>query len=170
MYRDNPVLVAFLDYWNRKRGDRMMPARADIDPTEIPKLLPHIMITDVIDGGARFRYRLFGTALVEGYGRDATGRYVDEMLAPERVTALHAFYQTMCKTRRPYYVRTHYPTASNFNLVSNRIVAPLSSDGTTIDKMITALTFDYRAELPRPIVMAIESADAVDVVNEVEGI
>ena len=40
----DPYLRDLYDYWNRVRGDRPMPKRADIDPTAIPKLLPHIMI------------------------------------------------------------------------------------------------------------------------------
>ena len=44
-------------YWQRKAATRAMPCRADIDPTEIPKLLPDVMLVDVLPGG-RYRYRL----------------------------------------------------------------------------------------------------------------
>lgn len=62
-------LVAYSD---KKRGDRFAPRRSDIDPTEIPRHLPHIHMMDVLDGGADFRYRLIGTAIVQGLGRDNT--------------------------------------------------------------------------------------------------
>ncbi len=56
----------------------MMPRRRDIDPTEIPRLLPNLQITELIDGGARIRYRLTGTAIVNAYGADLTGKYFQE--------------------------------------------------------------------------------------------
>ena len=43
-------LRALYEYWMEKRGDRAMPARADIDPTEIPDLLPIVGLADVIEG------------------------------------------------------------------------------------------------------------------------
>lgn len=46
--------------WHRRRGDRKMPRRADIDPTEITTVLPHLRLIDVLEGGARYRYRLVG--------------------------------------------------------------------------------------------------------------
>ena len=75
-YRDDPILGPALAYWIDKRGSRLLPSRRDIDPVEIPpKILPHLQIIDVVDGGARFRYRLIGTATVDAYGEDFTGRY-----------------------------------------------------------------------------------------------
>ena len=33
------IIAPALAYWDRVRGDRAMPARADINPAEIPQLL-----------------------------------------------------------------------------------------------------------------------------------
>src|SRR5690606_40981648 len=44
-----------------KRGDRIMPARADMDPLELRDYLGWIVIVDVLDGGSDFYYRLVGT-------------------------------------------------------------------------------------------------------------
>src|ERR1051325_6866611 len=67
-YQSDPVLGPVLRYWFDKRGARLMPSRRDIDPVEIePRLLPNLQITELVDGGARFRYRLAGTAIVEAY-------------------------------------------------------------------------------------------------------
>ena len=73
-------LRALFGYWREKRGDGTMPARADLDPLEIPTLLPIVGLVDVLDGGARFRYRLVGTEIVDVDGHDATGRFLDEVL------------------------------------------------------------------------------------------
>ena len=76
----DPRLKRLLDYWEGKRGDRAMPARADIDPTTLGKdLLPWIALTEVIDGGARFRFRLCGTGLAGIACHYLTVRYIDQL-------------------------------------------------------------------------------------------
>ena len=67
------------EYWRRKAGARQLPSRLDIDPVEIPRLLPHIMLVDVM-GADLYRYRLIGTEIATAMGVNATGRLVHEML------------------------------------------------------------------------------------------
>src|SRR5437764_15141316 len=66
-------------YWRDKAGERSLPARADLDPIEIPLLLPHVMLVDVLPSG-RYRYRLIGTENARAHGINATGRHLDEVL------------------------------------------------------------------------------------------
>lgn len=65
-------------YWNRKRGDRPMPARSDIEPYEITRFLPGIVLVDVKRDPLDFVYRLVGTREVEARGNDPTGRRVGD--------------------------------------------------------------------------------------------
>lgn len=66
------------EYWHQKRGSRAMPDRSDILPGEIVSLLPHIIISDVIDEGRDYRVRIFGTALVNLVGEERTGMLFSE--------------------------------------------------------------------------------------------
>jgi hypothetical protein len=61
-------------YWLAKRAGCRMPARRDLDPCDIPKLLPYVMIVEKVDD--RFRWRLVGTAVAQEAGRDLTGSIV----------------------------------------------------------------------------------------------
>jgi hypothetical protein len=51
---------AMYDYWLARRGGRAMPARADLEPVEIKKLLPMLVLVDVMADARRFVYRLVG--------------------------------------------------------------------------------------------------------------
>ncbi len=147
MYQDVPLLAVFVDYWNSKRRGRAMPARADIDPTEIPKLLPTMTLIDVVDGGARFRYRLVGTGLVEGYGIESTGRFVEEVIRdPATCAEFIALYRSVCNRKRPVFVRNRFPTKGGYSVASSRVLAPLSRDGETVDMLATVLVFDNRTD------------------------
>ena len=68
-----------LDYWRLKSAGKPMPRRSDIDPLDIPKLLPHVMVVEALPSG-RYRYRLIGTENADAQGVYATGRYLDEVL------------------------------------------------------------------------------------------
>src|SRR3546814_19599704 len=75
-------LQRLFDYWDRIRGERAMPSRVDIDPTDIPDLLPDVALFDVEWEPLALRYRLVGTAVVtsrEGMPpRDPPGRRSEE--------------------------------------------------------------------------------------------
>ena len=69
-------LARLYRYWWQKRGSRVAPNRADLNPAEIPDLLPILNLIDVAWRPLAFRHRLVGTELVERLGRDATGKAV----------------------------------------------------------------------------------------------
>ncbi len=60
-------------YWDGKRNGRLMPSRADLDPVDIPKLLPDICLVDVVPDARKYVYRLIGTNECAMRGRDPTG-------------------------------------------------------------------------------------------------
>jgi hypothetical protein len=159
-YRDSAILAAFVDYWNAKRGDREMPGRQHIDPGEIPQLLPHLTLIDVVDGGARFRYRLMGTVIVDAFARNNTGRHVDEIDAPPFVRdGLRVQYGAVLRKRRPIYLRNIFALASGRKAVMPRVLAPLARDGRSIDMIIAAMVVEY-GSAPRETIALGEGSEA----------
>jgi hypothetical protein len=143
-YRNDPVLGPVLAYWLRARGSRSMPSKRDIDATGFPpKVLPYLQIVDVIDGGARFRFRLVGTALVEAYGEEFTGKCADELFPDDRLRFVMKMYEGVCKLKMPHFSRTRYYTNKNIDLFSNRIYMPLSNDGINVHHILAVLRFDF---------------------------
>jgi hypothetical protein len=90
-------------YWRSKAAGRVLPRRADIDPTEIPKLLPDVMLVErLIDG--RYRYRLIGTENADAHGFNATGRYLDEVLpGPHYAAHVLGLYDECMRNQRALY-------------------------------------------------------------------
>lgn len=143
-YRGHPILEPALAYWLQKRAARAMPRKGDIDPTEIaPRLLPHLQIIDVIGGGQRFHYRLIGTALVDAYGKDYTGLYVDEMVSGDRLDFILRGYRRVCELRAPVFCHNRYLTVRSTDLFATRVYMPLSEDGGTVQFILGALSFTF---------------------------
>ena len=71
---EHPIVEKVYAYWQKQAGDRAMPFFGDIDPIDIPALMPHITIGEIIDQeDMTIRIRLFGTALAQVTGDDRTG-------------------------------------------------------------------------------------------------
>lgn len=142
--RSDPVLGPALAYWERKRGGRIMPSRRDIDATEIPpSLLPLLQITERAKGSRRIRFRLVGTAIVEAYGADLTGKYMDEVYSEARMRYVEANYNAVCQSQRPVVVINRYHSSRPVELVSHRLVMPLSDDGVAVNHFLTAVRFEH---------------------------
>ena len=75
----SPLVLDMRSYWLGKCGTRALPTPADIDPTEIPNLLPSIVMAEYAGDPARVRYRLVGTLQVFQNGLDFTGLTLDEL-------------------------------------------------------------------------------------------
>jgi len=56
-----------------------MPSRADIDPADLKRILPNILLAKIDRESRRVRYTLVGTRCVAHAGMDYTGHYLDEI-------------------------------------------------------------------------------------------
>ncbi|MGE5147400.1 MAG: PAS domain-containing protein [Candidatus Eiseniibacteriota bacterium] len=129
-------------YWLDKKGQRRAPARADLDPIEIPALMPHLLLLDVESSPRRFRFRLVGTAIVNGLGRDLTGRYLDELKMNKVQRAMFAEYQRVADTAEAACTTWEYTRDDGRHVRLERLVLPLSGDGSVIDMLLVGIVFD----------------------------
>ena len=120
-------------YWLSKCDQRPMPSRADLDPTEIPDLLPHVTLVDVVPDARRFIYRLVGTAEVDARGRDPTGMSVAEAYFGPTPESAVDNYVRVRETRQPFFERADYTTPNGRYVDEEALFLPLSSDGATVD-------------------------------------
>ena len=133
-------LLALYRYWESKRGDRAMPARGDIDPLEIPNLLPMILLIDVTETGD-YRYRLVGTEIVNNFGTNSTGKTFTEALPEGPYTEyITGLVRDVVSTGRPLYSEGAFMAKGRIDRQVRRLVLPLSDDGHTVDKLLGGQT------------------------------
>ena len=139
-----PVLCDLFTYWNRIRGDRAMPARRDLDPLDIPALLPWVLLTDVRRDPLDFRYRLIGTAVAERSRRDYTGRHFSELPHTRPDSIVWQVRAAVVETRRPQWALAPYTgTTQGLNVKSvSGIYLPLSADGETVDMILSGAAYE----------------------------
>jgi hypothetical protein len=112
-----------------------MPSRADIDPTEIPFLLPYISLVDRLDG--QFRYRLSGTAIAQQFGQEMTGKPVGfYVMPPEHAVAQRRLYERIFATGEALFVSAEYKTQLGTVHDVSRVMLPLAADGINVNMTI----------------------------------
>jgi hypothetical protein len=132
-------------YWLAKSAGRRMPSRADIDPIEIPRLLPDVMLVERHDDG-RYRYRLIGTENTIAHGLNATGRYLDEVLpGPDYAAHVLALYDECVRERRPLYTECLFfaPGRQEPERHTKVLFLPLSPDGDRVNMIFVVQVFFY---------------------------
>jgi hypothetical protein len=129
-------------YWLAKRGQRRMPSRWDIEPTEIPRLLRNLMLVDVFYNPIRFRYRLIGTNVVDATGENRTGKCFDSVDFFAANPIVREQYATVVSTGEPVHsLEPFYRLDTRREYEVERLLLPLSSDGVTVDMILVYFHF-----------------------------
>lgn len=129
------------EYWDDKRGDRVMPRRSEVDPAEIPALLPHIMLVDTAAALKDFRYRLFGTSVCQGFGYDRTGMRFGELPQIENYDIVYSGYWETYAQAKPHYFPGRIVSEQQDYISYSRLTLPLSEGGDKVDMILGGVVF-----------------------------
>jgi hypothetical protein len=132
----HPHLRSLYDYWQRKKAGRRLPARADIEPMEIPRLLPWIALVEVTKNPQRFCFRLAGTHVEGFYGGKVTGRWLDVLDFSDYSAAITAQYAEAVRSSEPSVARFAFTKNDGRHIAYERALLPLSSDGRIVDMLL----------------------------------
>lgn len=135
-------LAQMYAYWQQKCGDRLMPSRADIDPVGMRAFLPNTMLVDVLTtpmGEKKFRVRLVGTHIVNGYGSEFTGKYIEEINLGDQLDIIINSCMEIVNAKAPHFLAGKLHLEDTNELISfERLGVPLSSDGDNVNIILMA--------------------------------
>jgi hypothetical protein len=137
---ESPILRRFFQYYLEKRGDRLFPARSDLDPVDFSYALGDITLVEVRHNPLNFSFRLDGSRHVERFGFDLTGRSLDEFPYPEMRQAIFDSYKDVIDHRESRRYFRELESGSRWFRYET-LLLPLSSDGETIDMIVSAISF-----------------------------
>ena len=112
-----PDLLEMYAYWQRKRGARAMPTRADIEPAEIKRLLPGVLLVDV-------------------RGENPVGKRVADAFFGPTLENVLGCYQTVVDHREPYLDDDYYLRDGDYFADEANIFLPLSNDGEHVNMIL----------------------------------
>lgn len=148
LHAEGPLAV--LDYWERLRGTRRFPARADFNPMEVRKHLPLIFMLDVLPGEA-WRYRVAGSVIADFFGvGNPSGMTPQEVFGANAEVALTPL--RLCTRERNPYMHT----ASASWLYRDRtfvrytvLLLPMGESDDAVDKILCSAEFVSEEEAAR---------------------
>jgi hypothetical protein len=150
---DNPILDYFYDYWRDRRGDRSMPSRGEIVPSELKKYLGWLCFVEAMPEYHDFRFRLVGTRVAEYFLSDATGLTVKEAYGAAKAgrvatDAVLWIFRKTCLARVPMRVTSGGGEwRGHFFPDYDALYLPLSENDATANMVMCSFTFNYQAFL-----------------------
>lgn len=134
-------------YWATLGRGSAIPLKSEFRPSAIPRVLPLVMMVDLIDAGRGYKVRLVGSKIRALLPSDTTGKTFfddDPLLARRRMCDA---LQNVVRDRQPQHTEV---TASNLPGMDiygmEGLGLPLSRDGTTIDLALVGIVFKLRDE------------------------
>lgn len=129
----------FAEYVDSKAPPGQLPGRQHIVPSEIPDLLPFLALYDVVrdaNGHLRYRTRLAGTHVVELFGEDPTGKFMDEYVSNHSVEQVLKRYHRIVATKEPSYQEGAFRRAGREHIRYHRAAFPLARNGADVDMLV----------------------------------
>ncbi len=149
----HPRLADFTDFWHDRQRQRdlsagavrpskaALPPRAAFDPIDMRRFLGDIYLLDVLNGPRRYRFRLIGTRIVEGVGRDFTGRFFDEVYGGQSLDHGVIANGLVVDRGKPVRIYGTARLASRGQMGMEAVLLPLSADGETVDMLMGMIIF-----------------------------
>jgi hypothetical protein len=123
-------------YWASLRRGAKLPSRQDIQPQEFKRLLPTVSLIDVLHEPLDFRQRLAGTGLYSVYGREITGRKLEDVYNSAAAEYWRNELTKVVEGRKPM-VGVHslsWRGAGHLSILWLRL--PLASNGNEVDMIL----------------------------------
>lgn len=123
-------------YWASLRRGGRIPSRNDLHPKDFKRLLPTVSLIDVSRDPLDFRLRLAGTGLYSVYGREITGRTLNEVYNSAAADYWRTELTKVVEERRPI-AGAHslaWRGSGHLSILWQRL--PLASNGRDVDMIL----------------------------------
>jgi hypothetical protein len=141
-----PRLRRLLRDWEDRRGGREFPSRKDFTPHDLKYIMGNLSLIDVTYDSLRFRYRLHATNLSLRMNKEMTNKSIDDIPIPDHAMRVRKHFSEVVRRRVPVVYKrgssdSDFPD-DHLPQDCEVLVLPLSSDGKTIDILMSAMVWD----------------------------
>ena len=135
-------------YWQQLAGKGTSPLRSDFDPFAIPYVLPHVIMTNVVDRGRDFQFRVFGQAVLDRLNNNYTGMFLSELPDQEKRQKVWQSYRAVTETGRPSRSALEYTGPYENISVAEELYLPFFQTGGDICSILVVVAFDNSGKPP----------------------
>jgi hypothetical protein len=138
---ESEIVHAGHAYWLARKGERVLPARGDFDPPiDIPRLIPNILIFDVLHEPLDFVYRLIGSKVRTHLARDLTGVRMSEVEFQRAGSVIWSHQAWVVEHAAPRFVRPPYVGPHKDFLFIEAVILPCGAES-RVNKLMIFVDF-----------------------------
>lgn len=123
-------------YWASRRDGARLPARQNIHPSHFKRHLPTVSLIDVKHDPRDYVLRLAGTGLYSVYGREITGRTLNEVYSSSAAEYWREELDRVVAERRPGVGVHNFGWRGADHLTILWLRLPLASNGSDVDMIL----------------------------------
>lgn len=143
-----PEVCQFWHYASSLVDARNVARFVDLDLMDIYRLAPNVMVLDVERKSGRLLIRFIGTMIVNMFGYESTGKYMDEVNIGPHQEKLLAVYDAAIESRSPHWTLAKVTLADAENpfvserkgFTYERLVCPFCGPEGDVTQLVTLLT------------------------------
>ena len=133
-------LRRMVNYWDARRGTRLMPSFEDIDPSYIPWALSSMYVLRVVQGG-EFVYRLAGAEVERPYGRPLRDTSISDLYPPRSARVIQERWTRVAREPACCFTNTEHPSPGDTFIAAQRVTVPLGRNGWQADHILGIADF-----------------------------
>ncbi len=133
-----------LECWKRWCGGSHAPTWRAVDMMDIPaQLLPSTIVVDVVERGNDLKFRFWGSAMVDLYGAELTGKLYSDASDTLFGNLPHAQYQQVIETGIPKLYRVTIRRPNNMIAERLNLRLPIVDEHGNVSKVMTIVQIQY---------------------------
>lgn len=130
------VIRDSFDFWKSNGWPERLPMRDDLNPFDVPKLMPHMLLLDVLNDPRDYCYRLIGTAIGPHLAQDWTGVRMSEIEHQRQPSQIWDNCDRVVHSMQPRLGRTPYVGPHADFLYAEDLILPLGDGGDGVGKLL----------------------------------
>lgn len=136
------------DYWQVLAGTNGRPLRMDFDPFAIASILPNIIMTNVIDQGRDFQFRVFGQDIRDRLKCNYTGMCLSELPNQDDRQIVWQNYRSVAQNGQPLLSVLDYTGPFRNIREADELYLPFFRNDGSVQSILVAVAFDQYGYLP----------------------
>lgn len=122
------ITLRLLAYWEKLRGDRLMPTEENINPDDIEDLWDSCMLIHVRDLDRKdYNFTYLGAAIIEAYRHGLPPDDPDKLASPNAGTLAHS-YSKVIATMKPVLEEGEFRNPHNELIKYRQVLLPLGDE------------------------------------------
>jgi hypothetical protein len=138
----HPSTRALFEYWNRRRGRRLVPTRSDIDPADIRHVLgdTFMLVADFVD---EIRFRLAGPRICALFARELKGEVFNNLWSDKSREHINALMTAVVNENDGFIAGALGHPEHGAAIDLELLLLPLAVDGPTRVRALGVLAPGY---------------------------